>query len=81
MSEPTEGHTVRRYDADLQQLRLDLLEMGALVLDQLNMAVHSLIDNRAGDARARPRTWSAPATMPSGARCRALRRRRPATPR
>jgi len=52
MNEPTEGHTVRRYDADLQQLRLDLLEMGALVLDQLNLAVHSLVNNRTGDARA-----------------------------
>jgi phosphate transport system protein len=52
MSEPTEGHIVRRYDADLQQLRLDLLEMGALVLDQLHLAVHSMVNGRAGDAHA-----------------------------
>jgi len=52
MNEPTEGHTVRRYDADLQQLRLELLEMGALVLDQLNLAVDALIGNRTGQARA-----------------------------
>jgi phosphate transport system protein len=36
--ERTEGHTVRRYDGELAGLRLLMLEMGGLVLDQVRRA-------------------------------------------
>jgi len=42
VTEPTEGHTVRRYDGELSQLRLALLEMGGLVLDQVARSVQAL---------------------------------------
>ena len=40
--EPTEGHTVKRYDAELTHLRGQVLEMGGLVLDQVNKAIKAL---------------------------------------
>lgn len=42
MPEPNEGHTVKRYDAELGQLRSLVLEMGGLVIDQIHVAVKSL---------------------------------------
>ncbi len=42
MVEPTEGHTVKRYDAELNHLRGLVLEMGGLVLDQIRRAVEAL---------------------------------------
>ena len=42
MSERTEGHIVRRYDGELGSLRLLMLEMGGLVLDQVQRAVAAL---------------------------------------
>lgn len=42
MTERTEGHIVRRYDGELAGLRLLLLEMGGLVLDQVKRAVAAL---------------------------------------
>ena len=40
--EPTEGHTVKRYDAELSHLRGQVIEMGGLVLDQVNKAIRAL---------------------------------------
>jgi phosphate transport system protein len=40
----TEGHTVRSYDAELEQLRTVILEMGGLVGDQVMLAVRALAE-------------------------------------
>lgn len=42
MVEATEGHTVRRYDAELTHVRGLVLEMGGLAMDQINQAVNAL---------------------------------------
>ena len=42
MTEHTEGHIVRRYDSELAQLRGMVLEMGGLVLFQLDQFVNLL---------------------------------------
>ncbi len=42
MSEILEGHTVRRYDGELNALHLLVLEMGGLVLDQCREALEAL---------------------------------------
>lgn len=42
MSEILEGHTVRRYDGELNTLHLLVLEMGGLVLDQCRLALEAL---------------------------------------
>ncbi len=39
MTQYTEGHTVRAFDAELEQLRTLVLQMGGLVIDQLQRAV------------------------------------------
>lgn len=39
MVEPTEGHTIRRYDGELGHLHFSLLEMGGLVLAQVREAL------------------------------------------
>lgn len=52
MSELTEGHTVKGYDVDLAGLRLKLLEMGGLVLEQVQSAVTALAKADEGAARA-----------------------------
>jgi phosphate transport system protein len=44
ISEYTEGHTVRAYDAELDRLRTLLLKMGGLVGDQIGLAVDALIE-------------------------------------
>lgn len=44
MNEPGEGHIVRGYDVDLAGLRMKLLEMGGLVIDQVQRAVRSLAE-------------------------------------
>ncbi len=51
MTELTEGHTVKGYDVDLAGLRIRLLEMGGLVLDQVQRAVVALAN--ADEAAAR----------------------------
>jgi phosphate transport system protein len=51
VSELTEGHTVKGYDVDLAGLRLKLLEMGGLVLEQVQSAVVALV--KADEAAAR----------------------------
>ena len=52
MSELTEGHTVKGYDVDLAGLRIKLLEMGGLVLDQVQSAVAALAGADENAARA-----------------------------
>ncbi|HSC06387.1 MAG TPA: phosphate signaling complex protein PhoU [Steroidobacteraceae bacterium] len=52
MGELTEGHTVKGYDVDLAGLRLKLLEMGGLVLEQVQSAVTALAKTDEGAARA-----------------------------
>lgn len=52
MSELSEGHIVKGYDVDLAGLRMKLLEMGGLVLDQVQRAVRALAEHDAEIARA-----------------------------
>jgi phosphate transport system protein len=49
ITEYTEGHIVRSYDAELDRLRTVLLQMGGLVADQIGLAVGAFID---GDLEA-----------------------------
>lgn len=49
MNELSEGHIVRGYNVDLAALRMKVLEMGGLVLDQVQRAGRALA---AGDAEA-----------------------------
>ena len=42
MTQPTEGHTVHRYDGDLNHIHLLALEMGGFVVDQLASALAAL---------------------------------------
>ena len=51
MNERTEGHIVRRYDGELASLRLLVLEMGGLVLDQVRRAVAALDHEDLDEAR------------------------------
>lgn len=46
-----EGHIVRGFDGDLLQLRMKVLEMGGLAIDQTRRAVESLVGRDAEDAR------------------------------
>lgn len=52
MADSSEGHTVRHFDNELGQLRLLLLEMGGLVLRQVEAAVAALLDGDDASARA-----------------------------
>ncbi|PWV63531.1 phosphate signaling complex protein PhoU [Plasticicumulans acidivorans] len=51
MSVSTDGHTVKRYDQQLGDLRSLVLEMGGLVEDQIQRAVQALQDEDLGTAR------------------------------
>ena len=42
MVQPMEGHTVQRFDGELSNLHLMILEMGGLVMDQVNSALRAL---------------------------------------
>jgi len=44
ITEYTEGHTVRSYDAELDRLRTILLQMGGLVGDQISLAATALLE-------------------------------------
>lgn len=44
MTEPTEGHTYKAMDSALSGLRLRVLEMGGLVVDQVTTAVRALLE-------------------------------------
>jgi phosphate transport system protein len=46
-SDPVEGHTAKAFDAALSDLRLQVVAMGGLVIDQVSTAVRALLD---GDA-------------------------------
>ncbi len=46
-SDPVEGHTAKAFDAVLSDLRLQIVSMGGLVIDQVSSAVRALLD---GDA-------------------------------
>jgi phosphate transport system protein len=52
VNELTEGHTVKGYDVDLAGLRIKVLEMGGLVLDQVQCAVAALVNADEAAARA-----------------------------
>jgi phosphate transport system protein len=45
--DPVEGHTAKVFDAALADLRLQIVAMGGLVIDQVSTAVRALLD---GDA-------------------------------
>ncbi len=47
LSDPVEGHTAKAFDAALSDLRLQIVSMGGLVIDQVSAAVRALLD---GDA-------------------------------
>jgi phosphate transport system protein len=42
MNRQVEGHTVQRFDAELSQLHMLVLEMGTLVVNQVQTALHAL---------------------------------------
>jgi phosphate transport system protein len=46
-TDPIEGHTAKAFDAALLDLRLRIVQMGGLVIDQVAIAVRALLD---GDA-------------------------------
>jgi phosphate transport system protein len=50
MSDPVEGHTDKSFDAALSDLRLRIVGMGGLVIDQVSSAVRALLDNDASVA-------------------------------
>jgi phosphate transport system protein len=50
MTHSLEGHTVHRYDGELNNLHLRVLEMGGLVLDQVRHALRALQDKDTGFA-------------------------------
>ncbi len=45
MNEPMEGHTVRRYDAELNQLHFLVVELAGLVIDQCQRAIDAILEN------------------------------------
>lgn len=47
MSDPTEGHTAKALDVALGELRLQVVSMGGLVIDQVSTSIRALLD---GDA-------------------------------
>jgi phosphate transport system protein len=42
--DPVEGHTAKSFDAALSELRLQLVTMGGLVIDQVSTATRALLD-------------------------------------
>ncbi len=44
MTQPMEGHTVQRFDGELNNLHMLILEMGGLVLDQVRHAIKAVTD-------------------------------------
>ena len=49
--DPVEGHTDKSFDAALSELRLQLVSMGGLVIDQVASAVRAVLDNDAALAQ------------------------------
>ena len=52
MGIPLEGHTVRTFDGDILALRMRVLEMGGLAIDQVQRAVQALVQGDDDAARA-----------------------------
>lgn len=50
-SDPVEGHTAKAFDAALSDLRLQIVSMGGLVIEQVSAAVHALLDGNASLAQ------------------------------
>lgn len=50
-SDPVEGHTAKAFDAALSDLRLQIVSMGGLVIDQVSSAVRALLDGDAAIAQ------------------------------
>jgi phosphate transport system protein len=50
-SDPVEGHTAKAFDAALSDLRLQIVGMGGLVIDQVSSAVRALLDGDADVAK------------------------------
>lgn len=44
-SDPAEGHTARSFDAALSELRLHVVTMGGLAIDQVSTAVRALLES------------------------------------
>jgi phosphate transport system protein len=51
MAERTEGHTVKRYDGELNHLRGRVLEMGGLAADQMRRSIGALEQQDVSEAR------------------------------
>ncbi|ALP53551.1 hypothetical protein Tel_10610 [Candidatus Tenderia electrophaga] len=51
MSYLLEGHTVKRYDGNLNQLHMQIIQMAGLALDQTRLALRALKDEDLGAAR------------------------------
>jgi len=51
MIQPMEGHTVHRFDGELNNLHLLILEMGGLVLDQVRQSIHAVTEKDIDAAR------------------------------
>jgi len=43
-SDPTEGHTAKAFDAALAELRLQVVAMGGLAIDQVSTAIRALLE-------------------------------------
>jgi phosphate transport system protein len=50
MIQPMEGHTVHRFDGELSNLHMMILEMGGLVMDQVRLALQSLREKNIAEA-------------------------------
>ncbi|MGD8567994.1 MAG: phosphate signaling complex protein PhoU [Gammaproteobacteria bacterium] len=51
MIQPMEGHTVHRFDGELNNLHMMILEMGGLVLDQVQQGITAVTDKNMAAAR------------------------------
>jgi phosphate transport system protein len=50
-SDPVEGHTAKAFDAALSDLRLQIVSMGGLVIEQVSAAVRALLEGNASLAQ------------------------------
>lgn len=51
MVQSLEGHSVRRFDGELNHLHVKVLEIGGLVMDQTRLALHALFERDLAAAR------------------------------
>jgi phosphate transport system protein len=51
MIQPMEGHTVHRFDGELNNLHMLILEMGGLVLDQVRQSIRAVTEKSTEAAR------------------------------